>query len=72
MVLGHLASLVGAAWSVRLISLAFSSGRARYTIAVAIIAIVVPPGAEETEQDKLCPACRELPPAPQGTDDQPA
>jgi len=34
--------------------------------------VVVPPDAEETERDKLCPACRELLPAAQGTDDQPA
>src|SRR2546427_6748229 len=33
--------------------------------------VVVPPDAEETERDKLCPACRELPPAPQGTEDKP-
>ena len=35
-------------------------------------ALVMPSDEEETERDKLCPACRELPPAPQGTDDQPA
>jgi len=35
-------------------------------------AIVMPPGEEETERDKLCPASLKLPPAPQGTDDQPA
>jgi hypothetical protein len=35
-------------------------------------ALVKLPDEDETERDKLCPACRELPPAPQGTDDQPA
>jgi len=35
-------------------------------------ALVIPPDEEETERDKLCPACLRLPPAPQGTDDQPA
>jgi hypothetical protein len=35
-------------------------------------AIVKPPDEDETERDKLCPACLTLPPAPQGTDDQPA
>jgi hypothetical protein len=35
-------------------------------------AIVRPPDEEETERDKLCPACVTLPPGPQGADDQPA
>jgi len=35
-------------------------------------ALVKPPDEVETERDKLCLACLKLPPAPQGTDDQPA
>ena len=35
-------------------------------------ALVKPPDEDETERDKLCPACLTLPPAPQGADDQPA
>jgi hypothetical protein len=35
-------------------------------------AIVRPLDEEGTERDKLCPACPALPPAPQGTEDQPA
>ncbi len=35
-------------------------------------ALVKPPDEDETERDKLCPACPTLPPAPQAGSDQPA
>ncbi len=37
-----------------------------------LFALLLPPGVEETEHDKLCPNCLRLPAPPGGPDEAPA
>ncbi len=34
-----------------------------------VFALLIPPGVEETERDKLCPNCLRLPAPPSGLDE---